>query len=145
MVAWNTSTKELNMQAILVITTNNDLRNAWTTFIQEKNYRVILESDLKNGLQTAKILTPALILVDLDLPKNEQIEYCKKLRATTNGSLILLTPQSFKQEISAYYQAGVDEIITTPSNPLAVLIRSISRLARQEWLVPRKEVVQLFV
>lgn len=142
MLAWKSST-EIKMQTILVISKDEEMLNVWTTFFKEKNYRVIHESEAKYGLQTSRLLTPSLIILDLDLPQNEQLEFCSQLRSTTDGSIILLASRSNETEISNYYQAGVDEFIATPANPMAVLIKAITRLARQEWIVPRKESVQV--
>lgn len=129
------------VQNILVISKDEEMLNVWTTFFREKNYHVISESDAKNSIQTSRLLTPALIIIDLDLSKNQRIEICRALRSTTTGVLMLLAPRD--GDILDYYQAGVDEFIPTPTNPMAVLIKSITWLARQEWIVPRKEVAQV--
>lgn len=153
MVAWNSSSSLNKMQNILVISEDEEMLNLWTTFFKEKNYQVISEGDVTSSLQTSRLLTPALIILDvstrlntsLDLPPNERLEFCRSLRSTTSGTLLLLAPQNSEVEISDYYQAGVDEFIATPANPMAVLIKSITWLARQEWIVPRKEVVQMYM
>src|SRR5688572_26315738 len=138
MIAWNSSSELNKAQAVLVISKNEEMLSVWATFFKEKNYQVISESDAKNGLQTSRLLTPALTILDLDLPENERLELCRNLRSSTNGTLILLAPRSASLQTSDYYQAGVDEFIPTPISPMAVLIKSITWLARQEWIVPRK-------
>lgn len=143
MVTWKSSS-DLKMQTVLVISKDEEMLNVWATFFREKNYNVIHESDVTNSLQTSRLLIPALVIIDLDLPQNEQIEFCRMLRSTTEGALLLLAPRNREMEISDYYQVGVDEFITTPVNPMAVLIKSITWLARQEWILPRKEVVQMY-
>lgn len=129
------------VQNILVISRDEEMLNVWTTFFREKNFYVISESDARYGLQTARLLSPALIILDLDVPKNQRIEICRTLRSTTTGVLILLAPRD--GDISEYYQAGVDELLATPTNPMAVLIKSITWLSRQEWIVARKETQQI--
>jgi DNA-binding response OmpR family regulator len=141
MLAWKPSS-DIKTQTILVISKDVEMLNVWTTFFKEKNYQAIHESEVKEGLQTSHLLSPSLIILDLDLPQNENLEFCRQLRSTTNGSIILLSKPNNENEISNYYQAGVDEFITKPVNPMAVLIKAITRLARQEWLVPRKEIMQ---
>jgi DNA-binding response OmpR family regulator len=142
MLAWKPSS-DIKTQTILVISKDVEMLNVWTTFFKEKNYQAIHESEAKDGLQTSHLLTPALIILDLDLPQNQSLEFCRQLRSTTNGSIILLSKQNNETEISNYYQAGVDEFIAKPVNPMAVLIKAITRLARQEWILPRKEVIQI--
>ena len=143
MVAWKSSTDVNGTQTVLVISKDEEMLNVWTTFFKEKKYQVINESEVKNGLQTSRLLTPSLIILDLDLPQNERVEFCRALRSTTDGALILLAPQNRDMEIFDYYQAGVDEFIATPVSPMAVLIKSITWLARHEWIAPRKSVAQI--
>lgn len=144
MITWNPSS-DINMQTILVISKDEEALNVWSAFFKEKKYQAISESDIHKGLQTARLLTPLLIILDLDLTQNESLEFCQKLRSTTNGAFIALAPQNSEPDISNYYQAGVDELIFKPVNPMAVLIKAITRLARQEWILPRKEAPQVNV
>ncbi|NJN79306.1 MAG: response regulator [Anaerolineales bacterium] len=133
------------MQTVLVISKDEEMLNVWNTFFKEKNYQVINENEVKNSIQTSRLLTPALIILDLDLPQNEQIQFCHDLRSTTNGALLLLAPQNREVQMADYYQAGVSEFIATPVNPMAVLIKSITWLARQEWIVPRGQPAQMYM
>ncbi|HRJ76545.1 MAG TPA: hypothetical protein PLX90_11130 [Anaerolineales bacterium] len=55
------------------------------------------------------------------------------------------TVPKYGNRFSFYYQVGADELITKPVNPMAVLIKVITRLARQKWITPRKEIVQMNV
>ncbi|HCB02380.1 MAG TPA: hypothetical protein DEP19_08365 [Anaerolineae bacterium] len=144
MVAWNSSGAN-KMQNILVISKDEEMLNVWTTFFREKNYQVICEKNPNEGLQTSRLLTPALIIIDLDLSQSEYLEFCRQIRSTTNGSILVLASKNNESDISNYYQVGADELITKPVNPMAVLIKAITRLARQEWITPRKEVVQVHV
>ncbi len=134
-------TLENKTQNILIISQNEEMLNMWVAFFKEKNYYVISEKEIKSGIQTSRLIIPALIIIDLNLPQNEGIEFCKALRATTNGALIMLAPRN--TDSPAYYQAGIDEFISTPANPMAVLIKSISLLARQEWLIARKQTAHM--
>lgn len=132
-------------QNILIISKDEEMLNVWTTFFREKNYQVICERNAHEGLQTSRLLTPALIIIDLDVSQNKSFEFCRQIRSTTNGSIIVLAAKNNKSDISNYYQVGADELITKPVNPMAVLIKAITRLARQEWIVPRKESIQTHV
>ncbi len=118
-------------QNILIISQDEEMINIWVTFFKEKHYCVINEKETTKGIQTSRLITPALIIIYLDLPQNENIQFCKALRATTSGALLLLAPRNTNSP--AYYQAGINEFIATPANPMAVLMKSITWLARQEW------------
>ncbi len=127
-------------QAILIISQDAELRTVWGSYFANENYHLVTEVSPVNGLQTARLLSPALIVLDLDLPGGDLLRLCRDLRATTNGTLLLLLPQADMAGITEYYRAGVDECIPNPVNPMALLIKSITWLARQDWIVPRRKV-----
>lgn len=126
-------------QAILVISKDAEIRTVWESYYAHENYRTVTEVSPLNGLQTSRLLAPALIVLDLDMPGNDLLNLCRDLRATTNGTLLLLLTQPNEVCISEYFHAGVDECITHPVNPMALLIKSITWLARQDWIVPRRQ------
>jgi hypothetical protein len=56
------------------------------------------------------------------------------LRSATQGIILVLTPIRNEQEIYQYYLAGVDEHLASPINPMALLIKSMAWLVKQDWL-----------
>lgn len=141
----NSSNPTHKRQNILIISQDEETVKIWANFFKQKEFHVTIENDAKKGLQTSRVLTPSLIILDLNLNQSDQIKLCQDLRSTTNGALLLLAPQNRAREIPEYHQAGVDEFISTPTNSMAVLMKSITWLARQDWIVPRKDVVQLYM
>lgn len=135
---------DIKSQTILAISKDEGMLNIWLPFFKSKNYAVISENTVKDGLKTSDLFSPALIISNLDLPHNEQLEFCHQLRKTTNGAILLLSTRHKDFEVSHYYQAGINEFIATPVNPMAVLIKSITWLARQEEFIPRRELSQAY-
>lgn len=147
MVAYGTNRNIDDLQTVLIISRDVELVSLWETFFEQKNYRVVSEATAMRGLQSAQMLTPALILLNFDgsLPFEEQLEICQNVRLTTDGTLILLAPERDKLEIAEYYRAGVDEFISTPVSPMALVIKCVTWLARQDWIVPRRQPIQVLV
>jgi DNA-binding response OmpR family regulator len=132
MAAWKTKTKYENMDIVLIISQDLEMVAVWKTLFQQKNCQVITETVASDALQTANLLAPELIILNLNLPQAEQIDLCRELRLTTNGTLLLLAPKEGRQKIPNYYHAGVNEHLTTPINPMTLLIKSMAWLVRQE-------------
>lgn len=146
MVAKVSDPKVYEMQTVLMISQDVNLVSMWETLFEQKSYRVIREADTVCGLQSARILTPALILFnpsDSETPLEKQLELCRDLRLATNGTLIVLAPAKKQAEISDYYRVGVDEYIPLPISPMALLIKCMAWLARQDWIVPRRQPIHL--
>jgi CheY-like chemotaxis protein len=126
------------LSSVLIISEDNEMIAVWEVLFQQRNCYVVSESSARTAIQSAQILCPALIILDLDLSKSERISLCEKLRPTTSGALVLITPRKNECEIfDDYYHAGVDEHLVTPISPMILLIKSIAWLVRQEWIIPR--------
>lgn len=145
MVAWRTTSNSKEMNIVLIVSQDLEMVSVWETLFEQKNCRVITEHLPESAIQTARLLPPALTVLDLDLSQTKRIDLCRKLRSTSSGTLLLLAPRANDMEIARYHQAGVDEYIPTPISPMALLIKSMAWLARQEWLVPRKLNAAMYV
>ncbi len=146
MVAWKT---EMNfnheIQTALIISQDAEMVSVWETLFQQKNCYVVSEASPQAALQTASLLAPSLIVLELNLPHSELLILCMKLRSLTQGTLLLLVPRGDKQEMIRYYNAGADECLITPISPMALLIKSMAWLVRQEWIIPREQSAQIHV
>lgn len=133
------------MHTVLIVSQDSEMVGVWETLFKQKDCFVVVENAPENALQSSRLLTPTLTVLDLELSQHERIDLCRELRSTTNGTLLLLAPRSSDLEISEYHHAGVDEYICTPISPMALLIKSMAWLARQEWIVPRKQNTNMYV
>ncbi|MFN8411245.1 MAG: response regulator [Anaerolineales bacterium] len=133
MVAWKSNAQIKDVYSVLIITKDKEMASVWETLFQQKDCYVLHETSPKEALQSAQLLCPSLIVLDLDLPQSAMLDLCKKLRATTNGTLLLLAPVNGQHNIFEYMHAGVDEHIPTPISPMALLIKSMAWLVKQEW------------
>jgi len=145
MAVWITKANTTKIQTVLIISEDVEMTAVWEALFQQKNCLVVSEMSARNAVQSARLLSPALIVLELNLPHAELIALCKELRSTTQGALLLLDPKGTEQEIFEYYNAGVDERLTTPISPMALLIKSMAWLVRQEWLVPRAQLSNIYV
>jgi DNA-binding NarL/FixJ family response regulator len=98
----------------------------------------VCESTARSGLSTARILSPALILLDMDIPNDERLKLCRELRSTTDGALLVLDSNFKNPDILEYHHAGVDETISSSINPMALMIKSLAWLARYDWTAPHR-------
>jgi two-component system, OmpR family, response regulator VicR len=133
MVAWKADKHNHEMRAILIISQDAETTSVWEALFRQKGCHVISETLPQEAVQTAQLLLPALVLIHLDLPYYERLNLCRELRSVTNGTILLLAPKNDEMEIAEYYYAGVDEFLPTPVNPMALLVKSMAWLVRQEW------------
>jgi DNA-binding response OmpR family regulator len=133
MVAWKADKHSNETYAILIVSEDAETISVWKALFQQKGCHVISEPSPQEAVQTAQLLLPALVLIHLDLPYYERLNLCRELRSTTNGTILLLAQKKDEMEVADYYYAGVDEFLPTPVSPMALLVKSMAWLVRQEW------------
>lgn len=127
-----------NQNTVLIISQDADMVRVWKMLFEQRNCHVISEMTGQDGLSSSRLLSPTLIILDLDLPDEERLRLCRNLRATTNGTLLLLNSSYKNVDILEYHRAGVDETVSASISPMALLVKSLAWLARQDWIVPRR-------
>ena len=121
------------LHTVLIVSKDAEMISVWEALFQQKNCYVVNEATPQTALQTAALICPSLIVLDLELPQAARLDLCRKLRATTSGTLLLLAPSNDSGHLFEYIDAGVNEHISTPISPMALLVKSMAWLVRHEW------------
>lgn len=145
MAASKVSPHQSDLNSVLLISQDMDMIRVWKTLFEQRNCHVISETTAHEGLLTSRLLAPTLIILDMDLPDHERLSLCRELRASTNGTLLLLNSSYKNVDVLEYHRAGVDETVEDSISPMALLVKSLAWLARQDWIVPRRQSAQLWV
>lgn len=132
MVAWKSTSISHEINMVLIVTRDSEMADVWKTLFEQKGCEVAHESSGGAAMQIARKISPALIVLDLNLPHAERVRLCRELRHTTRGTILLLAPKGDMAEISEYLYAGADEFLSTPISPMALLIKSMAWLVRQD-------------
>jgi len=119
---------------VLIASQDAESASVWEKLFLQKGCCVVCEVSPRHALQSARLVCPALIILDLDLPHPERLDLCRQLRSVTQGIILVMTSIKDEQEIYEYYVAGADEHLVTPVNPMALLIKSLAWLVKQDWL-----------
>ena len=130
--------------SVLIISQDVDMIRVWKALFEQRNCRVISETAAREGVLTSRLLSPTLIILDMDMPDNERLALCRELRATTGGTLLLINSGYKNIDVLEYHRAGVDEAVDDSISPMALLVKSLTWLARQDWIVPRRQSAQLW-
>ena len=127
---------------VLILSQDADMTRVWKMLFEQRNCRVLSEASAQDGLKTSRLISPTLILLDIDMPDEERLNLCRELRSSTNGTLLLINSSYRSIDVLEYHRAGVDETVAASISPMALLIKSLAWLARQDWIVPRKQPAQ---
>ena len=128
MVAWKTEVDTLPLHTVLIISDQLHLVAVWETLFSQRDCIVLSESTVPNALQTAKLLAPSLMLVDLQLSNTERTKLIEGLRQNSRGPILLLVAADTVQEVVEANQAGADECLVKPVNAAVLVIKGMAWL-----------------
>ncbi len=119
------------MYNILICDDEPDIRSALQIYLANENYNIF---EAENGRQALEIIESKevhLLLMDIMMPVMDGIRALTRLREQNNNiPVILLTSKSQDTDKILGLNAGADDYITKPFNPVEVIARVKSQLRR---------------
>jgi DNA-binding response OmpR family regulator len=133
MLTWKANYPHTSAQVVLIISDLNDVSERWETLLQQKGYTTVQETH-ENALQTCRVIDPALIVIDTNLPHADRLMFCSKIRAISTKPIILLVPDYKSNDMDEIYSVGVNECLLKPVSPAFLVVKTMSWLLRKHWL-----------
>ncbi len=102
-------------------------------YLERDGFRIESVSDGEAALSSVTREQPALVVLDVMLPKLDGFEVCRRLRAMNNGTAILmLTARDEDIDKILGLELGADDYLTKPFNPRELVARVKAILRRAE-------------
>ena len=105
------------MVKILVVDDDIHATTLFKTILTAKGYEAIIVNDSATAVQVANTTNPALIILDLMMPKPNGFEVCKVLRADPKFSqtpIVIFTAMGDNESKETALEIGADEYLTKP-------------------------------
>jgi len=96
-----------------------------------KGFSVAVARDGMEGLDKVRLLNPDLLLLDVNMPRLDGIEVCRRLKnnpSTRRTPIIMLTAMTDLEKKLEALDAGADDFVHKPYNSLELLTRLKSLL-----------------
>lgn len=117
-------------QKLLIIDDEISICNLIKMNFETEGYTVYIATDTKKATELlAK--KPELILLDINMPDVDGIEYCKKMRKYIDCPIIFLTSRISEQDKIYGLQVGADDYITKPFSIAELTARVKAHLRRE--------------
>jgi len=120
-------------QKILVVDDEPDLIELVSDVLEQKGYAVSSAGNVDAAMKKMNQNRPDLIILDLNLPGIDGVEFCRILKGkneTKGIPVIMLTVQSSHSEKIRGLETGADDYITKPFNSGELLARVKAVLRR---------------
>jgi two-component system phosphate regulon response regulator PhoB len=118
---------------ILIIDDEQDVIDLLTLHLRKAGFALCAATDGATGLRMAREETPALIVLDLMLPKMPGLEICKVLKTdpvTGQIPVLMLTAKAEEIDRIVGLEFGADDYVTKPFSPRELVLRVNAILRR---------------
>ena len=132
-------TKEL----ILVVDDEKNIVELARMYLEKDGFTVDSAGDGEEALKKVDSLNPALVVLDLMLPKVDGWEVCRRVRAQSQVPIIILTARSDDVDKIVGLELGADDYLTKPFNPRELVARVKAVLRRASYLPETGDAIRL--
>ena len=113
---------------ILVVDDDRQLSEMLGMVLQGEGFLTEHAADGAEAVDLFQKVRPDLVLLDLMLPGIDGIEVCSQIRAESGVPIIMLTARSDTTDVVRGLEAGADDYVVKPFNPVELIARIRARL-----------------
>jgi two-component system response regulator CpxR len=126
-----------DQESVLLVDDDLELCTMLDSYLSRHGWKVTSVHNGQNGIRASQTLSPSLIILDGMLPDMDGFDVLRRIRATDNVPVLLLTARGEEIDRIVGLEMGADDYLAKPFNPRELLarMRAIYRRA-----APREEV-----
>jgi two-component system KDP operon response regulator KdpE len=128
---------------ILVVDDEPQITRVLRTTLSAQRYDVRVAADGEAALEIVRDWTPDLVITDLAMPNMDGLELCKRLRATSQVPILVLSVRGQERMKVQALDAGADDYVTKPFNMSELLARVRAHLRRAPSPAPAQQVIDI--
>ena len=120
--------------SILIVEDDKKTASLVALYLEREGFQTVLAPDGLQALELAKRHKPALVILDLMLPRLDGWEVCRQLRRTSDVPILMLTARGEEIDRVSGLTLGADDYVAKPFSPreLVARVKAILRRARPE-------------
>ena len=123
----------MSSELILLVDDEPSITELARMYLERDGYRIHEAADGESALEAAAKQKPALIVLDVMLPKVDGFDVCRRLRSAGDQvPIIMLTARDEDIDKILGLELGADDYLTKPFNPRELVARVKAILRRSE-------------
>jgi len=119
-------------QSVLVVEDDRNICQLLATYLEREGFDVRFATDGRTALSLVHRTEPALIILDVMLPELDGWEVCRRIRATSEVPIIMITARGQETDRVKGFTLGVDDYVVKPFSPAEVVERVKAVLRRTQ-------------
>jgi DNA-binding response OmpR family regulator len=120
------------VKTILVVDDERNIVDLLRLYLEKEGFGVVAAADGDEALVLHARHDPALVILDLMLPKKDGFEVCREIRRRGETPVLMLTARSDDVDSIVGLELGADDYVTKPFNPRALVARVKAILRRTD-------------
>ena len=129
---------------ILVVDDSEGIVDILSGYLEEAGFIPIPAFDGEEAIAKYRQYNPALILLDIMMPKKNGLEVMKEVRKNSITPIIMITAKGEDTDIVTALEMGADDYVVKPFSPKAVIARVKAVLRRMDISVEdEKQIIRL--
>lgn len=117
-------------ERILIVEDEVNIATPTKTYLERDGFEVTHVLSGEEGLRVMEEDPPNLVLLDLNLPGIDGLEVCRRIRATSQVPIIMLTARDDDIDKIVGLEVGADDYVTKPFNARELVARVKAILRR---------------
>ncbi len=119
-----------NGQRVLVVEDEASIASFVAMYLKKAGYSVLVAKNGAEAVDYARADSPAIVLLDLNLPDIDGIDVCRQIRQRSEVPILMLTARDDDVDKIIGLEVGADDYLTKPFNPRELVARVKSILRR---------------
>ncbi|MFQ5554631.1 MAG: response regulator transcription factor [Acidimicrobiia bacterium] len=132
---------------ILLVEDEEEIADLLKLYFEKEGFRLVHAPSGEVGLERLEQRDPRLVLLDIGLPGIDGVEVCRRIRATTDVPVIMLTARDAEIDKVVGLEIGADDYVTKPFSPreLVARVKAVLRRTEERPLAPSTIEIGAFV
>src|SRR5712671_4844763 len=132
---------------VLVVDDEQSYRDALSVTLQREGFLVVTAADGAEAIERFDATKPALVLLDVMLPKISGIDVCREIRSRSRVPIIMVTARNSEIDAVVGLEVGADDYVTKPFRlrELVARVRAALRRGRADdgGIADRGEIIEI--
>lgn len=124
------------MKTIFVVDDEENIRNLVARYLAREGYRVETFGSAEEAQARLREAFPDLLILDIMLPGQDGLDFCRELRHKSNVPVIFLSARGDEVDRVLGLELGGDDYVAKPFSPRELVARVRSVLRRTSGAVP---------
>jgi DNA-binding response OmpR family regulator len=116
---------------VLVVEDEPGLGRLVRDYLERAGFTVVVATSGRDGLAQARLVPPALVILDLGLPDLDGLDVARELRRVGDVPIVILTARGDETDRIVGLELGADDYVVKPFSPkeLVARVRAVLRRA----------------